>query len=316
MKEEDVYNELGQWLQNKKNLEWHKTTHLNRFIMYSEDDDMLEPDICLGKIKGQNYELTDVIHVKTKDNLKSSGQRFELVGKANFSIKGVKKTWIAIDESSFWIVKTGLHNEVGIMTYKEKNSYPRDFQIKKDAIEIEKPKFFKETQRLFNEKFGQEIKASQRFFITSMDKENWPICKNYRLWGVPENGPGESVIKQAKPSDLILVRLNKGRTKPYGKFGFVAIWMVVSEPFSDPNGGPWKNNNTKERRNFNWQVKIFPILVDEFETPIDLHYVNGVDDETKIASRAYKPGMLKISETVYKILSKRLVEKNLSQLQI
>jgi len=315
LKEEEVYDDLGEWFKDQKSLAWYKVTHLNHFITYTEQKDILEPDICYGTSKGQKFVLTDAIHVKTKDNLRSSGPRFELGGKANHSLKGVRRVWIAIEDSSYWIIEGGLKDEVGIITYKEKNGKALNFQIKKEAQENPKPKYEKETQELFNEKFGKEMKTLQSYYICSMERENWPTCKTERLWGVPKGNPAEIIIQKMKLGDIILFRLNKGKGKPKGKFGFVGLYMVVSEPFEDPSGGPWKKDVSSETRDFNWQVKTHPFLVEEFENVIELNYEKGMDPETGLTYKAYSSGTLKIKDIVYKIISKKLIESNQKQLE-
>jgi hypothetical protein len=62
--------------------------------------------------------------------------------------------------------------------------------------------------------------------------------------------------------------------------------MVTSEPFPDKNGGPWKIENPTENRNFVLQVKMHPMLVEEFENPLKLKYTNGMDQETGITTKS------------------------------
>jgi len=141
-----------------------------------------------------------------------------------------------------------------------------------------------------------------------MNQDNWGICKQHKLWGVPEkSGPAESAIKRAKPGDIILFRLNKGPD-------YVAIWMVTSEPFEDKQGGPWKKQNPNETRNFLWQVKMHPLLVEEFSNNVKLSYVSGMNKETGITTKLYMSGMVEITDSLYKIISKKLIDTNLKQL--
>lgn len=117
----------------------------------------------------------------------------------------------------------------------------------------------------------------------------------------------ESAIKRAKPGDILLFRLNGGRD-------FVAIWMVTSKPFADNDGGPWKKENLKETRNFFWQVKMHPLLAEEFVYSAKLDYKGGMDKETGITTKSYMSGMVEITDSQYKIITKKLIDKNLGQL--
>ena len=126
--------------------------------------------------------------------------------------------------------------------------------------------------------------------------------------GVPHGATAaESAIKRTKPGDYLCFRLNKGPD-------YVAIWMVTSKPFEDKSGGPWKNENGSESRDFVWQVKMHPVLVEEFEKPVKLHYEEGMDKETGITTKSYMSGMVEITDSQFKIISKKLIYSNLKQL--
>jgi hypothetical protein len=125
------------------------------------------------------------------------------------------------------------------------------------------------------------------------------IIQFYLLGGVPEKAKAaESALKRAKPWDLLLFRLNAGPD-------YVALWMVTSKPFEDKDGGPWKRENDTENRNFVLQVKMYPILVEEFEKPIKLKYTKGMDQETGITTKSYMSGMVEITDVQYKIIAKK-----------
>ena len=142
-----------------------------------------------------------------------------------------------------------------------------------------------------------------------MFKENWSICEKHKLWGVPEAATAAtSAIKRAKPGDYLIFRLNKGPD-------YVAIWLVTSKPFEDKKGGPWKLENPNETRNFIWQVKMHPMLVEEFANPVKLKYENGMNKETGITTKKYMSGMAEITDAQYKIICKKLIDNNLNQLQ-
>ena len=66
MNEVDVYKPLASWFKQQRKLEWSEITHENPCIVFNEDDEKAEVDVCLGKHNKKNLELTDVIHVKTQ----------------------------------------------------------------------------------------------------------------------------------------------------------------------------------------------------------------------------------------------------------
>jgi len=90
--------------------------------------------------------------------------------------------------------------------------------------------------------------------------------------------------------------------------------MVTSKPFDDKNGGPWKLENPNEQRSFFWQVKMHPMLAEEFENNVKLQYTQGMDKETGITTKSYMSGMVEITDTQYKIIAKKLIDANLNQL--
>lgn len=137
--------------------------------------------------------------------------------------------------------------------------------------------------------------------------KNQKICKRHKLWRVQEKAKAaESAIKRAKPWDFFLFRLNAGPD-------YVAIWMVTSKPFEYKDGGPWKRENDEDR-NFVLQVKMYPILVEEFGNAIKLKYTNGMDQETGITTKSYMFGMVEITDVKYKIIAKRMIDLNLISL--
>ena len=161
------------------------------------------------------------------------------------------------------------------------------------------------TNNIVNQKFGIPV---PNFFVCSMFKENWSICKKHKLWGVPENSTAAtSAIKRVKPGDYLIFRLNKGPD-------YVAIWLVTSKPFVDKKEGPWKRENPDETRNFIWQVKMHPLLTEEFVNPVKLNYENGLNKETGIKTISYMSGMVEITSNQYEIISKKLINNNLNHL--
>ena len=300
---------MSNWMKTKFQLEWSKITHENPCVIVDEEGETAEVDIILGKHKKNQLEITDVIHVKTKDNLQHKKDRYELLGKAGLTLSGAKKVWLCIEKSTYTSVIHGLAEELGIITYEEKgNNAAVGFTVKKDAKEVT-PKFDKDTQELINQKFGKIVETSQSIFVCSMFKDNWDICKRHKLWGVPETSSAAiSAIKRSKPGDIILFRINKGPD-------YIAMWMITSKSFEDKKGGPWKRENLDEGRNFVWQVKMHPLLVDEFENPVKLKYKSkGIDEETRITTKSYMSGMVEITNSQYRIISKKLIDANLSQL--
>jgi len=117
-----------------------------------------------------------------------------------------------------------------------------------------------------------------------------------------------SALRRAKPWDILLFRINGGPD-------FVAIWIVTSEPFQDDQGGPWKKENPGESRNFDLQIKMYPMLVDEFEKPVKLNYENGMDQETGLTHKSYISGMVEITQDQYNIVAKKLIDRNIAQLR-
>ena len=182
------------------------------------------------------------------------------------------------------------------------------------SCDCNSPKYSKQTLEIINRKFGKLIETSQNIFVCSMNQNNWGICKHHKLWGVPEkSGAGESVLRRSKPGDILLFRLNREK-KNFRDY--VAMWMVTSLPFEDKTGGPWKKENRAEVRNFVWQVKMYPILVEEFQNNVKLSYTSkGMDKETDITTKSYMSGMVEITDIQYKIIAKKLIDSNLKQLE-
>ena len=298
---------MSNWMKTKFRLEWSEITHENPCVIVDDEGETAEVDIILGKHRKNQLELTDVIHVKTKDNLQHKTDRYELLGKAGLTLSGAKRVWLGVELSTYRSVMNGLNEKLGVITYVERGNSATSFTVKKEAKEVS-PKYNKETQDIVNKKFGKLVETAQNVFICSMNQDNWGICKRHRLWGVPEKaGAAEASIKRTKPGDVLLFRLNKGPD-------FVAMWMVTSKPFEDKKGGPWKLENSNEIRNFVWQVKMHPLLNEDFENNVKLKYTNGMDKETGITTKSYMSGMVEITDQQYRILSKKLIDANLTQL--
>jgi len=234
MLESEVYAPLSNWMKTHFKLEWSKITHENPCVIFNDEGEIAEVDIILGNHKKNQLELTDVIHVKTKDNLQGKKDRYQLLGKAKFTVGGAPQVWLAVEKSTYRAIIDGLDEKVGVITYDERGKNAVNFTVRKEAKLNEKPKFLKQTNELVNEKFGKIVDTAQNAYVCSMNQDNWHICKAHKLWGVPEKaGAAESAIKRTKPGDVLLFRLNKGPD-------YVAMWMVTSKPFDDKNGGPWK----------------------------------------------------------------------------
>lgn len=308
MLETDTYDPLANWFKNKYKLEWSKIAHENPCVIFNREDEIAEVDICLGHHKKNQLELTDVIHVKTKDNLQSKKDRYQLLGKAKYTLSGAKNVWLAVEKTTYNFVHEGVDSAIGIITYDEKGNNATNFTVRHEPKRTDSPKYDKQTQELVNKKFGQLVETAQNVFVCSMNQDNWGICKRHKLWGVPEKASAaESAIRRTKPGDIMLFRLNKGPD-------YVAMWMITSKPFEDKNGGPWKNENGSENRDFVWQVKMHPMLVEEFENPVKLTYTAGMNKETGISTKSYMSGMVEITDTQYKIIAKKLIDSNLNQL--
>ena len=144
MQEIDVYPSLSNWFKNKLGLNWSQITHEHPCIAIN-DNELAETDICLGTKKKNVLELTDIINVKTKDNLQSKKERYYLTGKAKYTLKGSPKVWIAIEKSTYGSVIDGLDENVGVITYDEVGNSAAKFSIKKDATLEASPKYLKDT---------------------------------------------------------------------------------------------------------------------------------------------------------------------------
>ena len=305
MLETDTYEPLANWFKTKFNLEWSKITHENACVIFNGEDERAEVDLCLGLHKKNQLDLTDVIHVKTKDNLKNKKERYELLGKAKYTLSGAKNVWLAVEKTTYNFVHEGVDPAIGIITYDEKGDNATNFKVRHDPKRTDSPKYDKQTQEEINKKFGRLVETAQNVFVCSLNRNNWEICKRYRLWGIPEKASAaKSVIRRTKPGDILLFRLNKGPD-------YVAIWMVISKPFQDKKGGPWKIENGDENRDFIWQVKIHPMLVEEFEKPVKLSYIGGINKETGIITKSYMSGMVEITDIQYKFIAKKLIDSNL-----
>jgi predicted RNA-binding protein len=308
MLESDVYGPLANWMKTHFNLEWAKTTHENPCIIFNDDREIAEVDLILGNHKMNQLNMTDVVHVKTKENLQQKKDRYELIGKSRFTLGGAPRVWLAIENSTYRSISHGLEPSIGIITYEDKGKLASGFMVKKEPERTDTPMYLKETQQLINQKFGTIIETSQYIFVCSLSKEKWEICKQHKLWGVPEKATAaESALRRAKPWDILLFRINGGPD-------YVAIWMVTSKPFVDNDGGPWRRENPTEKRNFVLQVKMHPMLVEQFKNTVKLQYPNGMNQETGITTKFYMSGMAEITDVQYKIIAKKIIDLNLDQL--
>ena len=91
MLESEVYESLSNWMKTKFSLQWSKITHENPCVVFNDEGETAEADICLGIHSKNRLELTDVIHVKTRDNLQVKKERYQLLGKARFTLGGVSR---------------------------------------------------------------------------------------------------------------------------------------------------------------------------------------------------------------------------------
>ena len=316
MNEVDVYKPLASWFKQQRKLEWSEITHENPCIVFNEDDEKAEVDVCLGKHDKKNLELMDVIHVKTRDNLQGKKDRYQLIGKAKLTLAGVENVWLAVEKSTYNTFRDGLDNDIGVITYEEKGDIPTNFSIRKEPQRTDKTKFSKETQDLCKKKFGTVIESKQNVFLCSMHDDNWDICVKHKLWGVPETSLAAiSAISRSKPGDILLFRLNKGKKNKKVWEEFVSIWIVTSKAQQVIDGGPWKKENPDETRKFVWQVKMHPVYCERFSNSVQLNYPKGMDQETGLTTKMYWSGMVEITDTQYQIISKRLIEANLKELQ-
>jgi len=184
MLELDVYEPLANWLKTELNLEWAEVTHENPCIFFNDADDKAEVDLILGNHKRTELILTDVVHVKTKVNLKQKKDRYELLGKTRCTLNGAPKVWVAIEKSTYGEIANELDIAIGIITYDESGKIASQFRIKRQPIRSDKPKYLIETQHLINRKFSKIVETSQYVFVCSLDRKNWEICKRHKLWGL------------------------------------------------------------------------------------------------------------------------------------
>lgn len=171
MQETDVYGSLANWLKTKLKLEWSKNTHENPCIYFNEDE-VAEADLILGTHKNNQLTLTDVVHVKTKDNLQNKKDRYQLLGKAKFTLSGAPRVWLAIEKSTFRTIDDALDNAIGVVTYEEKGDNVSNLIIKREPKREDIPKFLKHTNELVNKKFGKIVETTQNIFLCSMNPDN------------------------------------------------------------------------------------------------------------------------------------------------
>lgn len=310
MKEIDLYDILGQELMDKLDMSWYLQTHGDYYIIVDESKNRIEADIALGKEKNI---LTDVVHVKTFENFQRISQKWDLIGKSILSLQGIPNVWVVIENRVLdSTLQETLSNSIGIVTYSSKKELGiKDIDVYQRPSRKDLPRFFKNTQKIFQEKYGESVTKFRNIFVCNIEKEyefNWEICKKYGLWGTPSKGWAPTLeIKRVKPGDILIFRISKK--------GFVGVWVATSFYFEDKKGGPWKLENKKETRDFNHQVKMVPLSVPEFENPIDLKWKMGYyNEDTGLSIHKFKAGMGRITERQFGFIFNELIKKNLDQL--
>jgi hypothetical protein len=78
-------------MKNHFNLEWAEITHENPCIIFDDDREIAEVDIILGNHKANLLNMTDAVHVKTRENLQQKKDRYELIGKCRFTLGGAQR---------------------------------------------------------------------------------------------------------------------------------------------------------------------------------------------------------------------------------
>lgn len=249
MLETDSYEPLSNWFKTKYNLDWSKIAHENPCVVFNREDEVAEVDICLGMHKKNQLDLTDIIHVKTKANLQNKKERYQLLGKAQYTLSGAQKVWIAVEKTTFNLVREGVDPAIGIITYDEKGNNAINFTVRHEPKRTDSPKYDKQTQELVNKKFGKLVETAQNIFICSVTQDNWDICKRHKLWGIhAKSTAAESALRRTKPGDIMLFRINKGTD-------FVAMWMVTSKPFEDKKVDRGKMKMVKKPETLDGKLK-------------------------------------------------------------
>ena len=177
MKEEDVYDPLIDFFEVTFNPNWSAITHLKHLIQISDNPERpkAEGDICFGAKKNKQYELSDLIHVKTKENLNNKeNESRKLWAKAQQTLNGSPKVWIAIEKSSYTQIKEDLVKEIGIIIYHEVGNKATNFAIQREAIAVS-PKFIKHTNKFINKELGPELDNVPKFFVCSLNENAYRI---------------------------------------------------------------------------------------------------------------------------------------------
>jgi hypothetical protein len=118
-------------METRFGLDWSEITHENPCIIFNDDREIAEVDLILGNHKMNRLNLTDVVHVKTRQNLQDKKDRYELLGKARFTLGGAERVWIAIELSTYRGIAQGLEPSIGIITYQEIGDIATNFLVKK-----------------------------------------------------------------------------------------------------------------------------------------------------------------------------------------
>ena len=312
MDEEDVYEPLSNWCEKTFQVGWKENTHQKFWLVIHDDPERekAEADICFGLKKSKKHELTDIIHVKTKGNLKRQNDIWYLQSKAQDTLNASPRVWVAIEKASYSLIKDNLDKKIGIIVYDEVRGTATNFAIKRHAIDNTAPKFLKETNKFINEQLGKDNHTTPKFFVCSLTEESWNICVRDMLWAVHDNNPGAiGVIQRVKPGDFLLFRLR-------GNAEYVAAWITtdIARQFDPDDNDNWKAQDPKHR-NFIWRLRMSPLLVTRFDNAVNLDYESHKNEETGLIMKAYMSGMLEIKRSVYDTIFQKLVAQNLDQLR-
>jgi predicted RNA-binding protein len=133
-----------------------------------------------------------------------------------------------------------------------------------------------------------------RIWFCVLTPKNWPIVKNKKLYGVPDNNLARKRIYETSPEDILIFYLKSPIR------GIVGVYKVVSHVFKSNSLEPWND------RLYPFRVRIEPLnkKTVEFDKVIPFRDIVGKAEKIKTLHSLMGQSIIPISKSEFNEIKK------------
>lgn len=267
-------------------------THPKSLIVSCRTGEKIEADFI---VLDQDNNVSGAIHVKL--NL-GYPEDLKLLGKLNLSLKGVSKTWVAIErEINSPRFEEGIPKEVGIIRFaRDKNNKIKDVRLEQEAKKTN-ASYLRRTQKIIKDLITTQDLDIRRYWLVLTSPENWEICKRNRVYGMPYD-PITKKFEKTPIGSVLIIYVKKR--------GIVGCQITTSKMFKDTTPLGWTDNKGKP-----WlcemRVQIFPVVTDDFPAPLKWDEIRNKMSRFKTG---HPQGRVELTKNDYEQILMALLRKN------